>query len=411
MEERNMKRLSLLFVVLLVTALSCTKTPRAGEGITFRAKAYSASGTPNTKTVYGDIENTSQTYQMLHWAEGDVVRIYCPQAGLQEDASNHFDDCVVNGVSTSGTTSVATVASTHEHGLVWGEDNPHYFYAIYPSTATNAASTIVAGAGNAVTVTGTIPAEQTLTWTSGTTVVGAPDMDYAYMYASTSTAPNSSVDLQFVPKFTAFQLEIAPSTRQTSALTLTGFSLSTTDAAHALSGMFTIAGTVGAETLSCSQGETSVTVTLKDSNGDPIELTAGQTLIITVFALPQDLNTLTISFTGTQIGTRTLSLDVNGTPLTFVGARKYRIYGLTFPYINGIVGEGEGINWDGNIDVTSGGETITWDGQSNIVGAGTDDGAIVWGGMASMGGSNSEDVSWDGMTTQGGNSGEGVNWD
>lgn len=336
----------------LVTALSavlfsCTKEPGVGDGIRFRASAYGPSGSPSTKTVYGSIDNTSQTYQMLNWVEGDKVRIYSPQAGLQEDAENHFDDCVVDGVTADGNTSVATVSSTHGNGLVWGEENPHYFYAVYPSPAVNSNITIEEGTGNAVTVTGTIPATQTLTWPSGdysgaSTVVGTPDMNYAYMYASTSSTPSSSVDLTFQQAFTAFQIEVSGASA--TPVTVSSFTLSSTSSA--LSGTFTLA----INTLTPSftgpaySSGTNNTVGCTLNGGTPVSLTSGNTLILTVFALPFDLSNLSISFV-TDTGTRTLLLSSSGSPISFDARKKYRIHGLQLSK-TGIISTGVSITSD-----------------------------------------------------------------
>lgn len=397
-----MKKFSIFSMSLALSVLicSCTKEPGVGEGIRFRASAYGPSGSPATKTAYGSIDNTSQTYQMLNWVEGDMVRIYSPQAGLQEDESVHFDDCVVDGVTAEGNTSVATVRSTHEHGLVWGEANPHYFYAIYPSTAVNAQSTIAAGAGNAVTVTGTIPAVQELTWTDGTDVVGAPDMNYAYMYASTTTAPNSNVDLQFSPKFTAFQFEIG--TGEFSSIHVTNFTLSTNDATRPLSGMFIISGGAGSEILTCPTSGTGVSASLTVSMD--ATLTMGNTLILTVFALPRDLGHLSISFTGDEIGTRTLKLQDSGEIfLTFTACKKYRVYGLSFPSIDGLIAtSSDTIIWDGSLEIEDAdGTIITWDGQSTLLGAGTE--TLGWRqNQSSSGDGDSETVSWDAVNSSSG---------
>lgn len=413
-----------LVTALFAVLFSCTKEPGVGDGIRFRASAYGPSGSPSTKTVYGSIDNTSQTYQMLNWVEGDKVRIYSPQAGLQEDAENHFDDCVVDGVTADGNTSVATVSSTHGNGLVWGEGNPHYFYAVYPSPAVNSNITIEEGTGNAVTVTGTIPATQTLTWPSGdysgaSTVVGTPDMNYAYMYASTTSAPNSRVDLQFNPQFTAFQFEVGigksdGESYDYESITLTEFTLSTSTTSKTLSGSFTISGVQGSEAVACFAGETAITVPISRT------LNAGSTLVVTVFALPQDLHDLTISFTGNEIGIRKLALKKDGEFLNFAGHLKYRIYGLTFPKISGVIGIGEDITWGGVIDIICGGEVITWNTASSvnveaapitwgdvevaIIGANIDWDALFDSGITSSGPS----VSFVSSTTSGG---ESIKWE
>ena len=383
-----------LALAAMLCADSCQKNVQPGTLIRFHASAHRQA---DTKTVYGNIDGSSQDYQALNWVEGDLVCIYCPQASLKDAPDTHVENYRVVSVTADGTSSVAGIMSDSGSGLLWGTANPHYFYGIYP------ADTITPGSGSGMSVSGTIPAAQFLTW-SGT--VGAPDMSLAYMYASATSAPEESVEMGFVPEFTAFQFEISPDSRGT-AIDLTAFELSTSDTAHPLAGTFTLSGVAGSESIAFTGTATSISVPLD------VTLPVGETLVLTVFVLPQDVNSLTISFTGNQIGTRSLALSRNKEPLTFLACRKYRVYGLTFPYINGIIAQGEDIDWNGSIDVTSGGETITWGGQSSIVGEGTDAENVLWGGMASItgNGGNAENVSWNGMTSQGNNVGENVNWE
>lgn len=352
--RNSMNHPSLALCLAALTALSasfsCEKTPGAGSGVSFRAKA---DGT-TTKTAYGDISGNTQDYQMLNWVSGDVIRVYSPQAVKIYTTNEHFADYKVDGVKTEGTTSVATLLSSDDgNGLGWQESGTHYFYSVYPSTDINGSSTITAGTGNSVTVTGTIPATQTLSWSG---VLGTPDMRYAYMYASTSTAPQSQVDLTFRPRFTAFQFEIGPG--EHTSIHLTGFTLSTTDATRPLSGTFTISGVAGSETLTCPTSGTGVSTSLSVSMD--ATLTTGNTLILTVFALPRELEHLSISFTGDEIGTRSLALKQEGEYISFSACKKYRFYGLSFPKVGGIVASGEGIEWDGSYTIsTTSGEGIT----------------------------------------------------
>ena len=368
--------LSCLCVGMLM--VSCHKVPSPGTGILFRASARGTSGSP-TKTSYGDIEGNTQSYQMLNWVEGDMIRLYSPQAVKIYTESDHFADYLVSSVTTDGTTSVAQMLSaddegtTNGNGLGWAEGT-NYFYAVYPSPWNKANISMAAGAGNAVSVTGTIPASQTLTWTtSGNNVIGSPDMGYAYMYASTSAQPtDEGVNLNFSPAFTAFQFEVGPG--ENASVRLTEFSLSTSDAAKPLAGSFIVSGAQGSETTVCSgaaSSPTSLTVSMDQT------ITTGHTCIITVFALPQDLAKLSISYTGDEIGTRTLDLKQDSAWLSFVGCKKYRIYGLSFPKTEGLIATGEGINWDGSVQVSTGGELIAWSSTTQVSTGGEDIGSWI----------------------------------
>lgn len=333
---------SFVFVMLSLTFVACEKTPGAGARINFRASSRSSDIT--TKTAYGSIDSDSQNYQMLNWVAGDVFRVYSPQAVKIYTDSEHFADYKVDNITTDGTTSVAKVLSADDgNGLGW-DDGTNYFYAVYPSPAVSGAESIIsAGAGNAVTVTGVIPSSQTLDWsTSGTTITGAPDMNYAYMYASTSSTPSSSVDLTFQQAFTAFQIEVSGASA--TPVTVSSFTLSSTSSA--LSGTFTLA----INTLTPSftgpaySSGTNNTVGCTLNGGTPVSLTSGNTLILTVFALPLDLSNLSISFV-TDTGTRTLLLSSSGSPISFDARKKYRIHGLQLSK-TGIISTGVSITSD-----------------------------------------------------------------
>lgn len=347
--RNSMNHPSLALCLAALTALSasfsCEKTPGAGSGVSFRAKAYSTSGT-STKTEYGGIEDSGQSYEYLHWVSGDRIRVYSPQAVKIYTADVHFADYKVDGIrtDTDNKTSVATLLSFDDgNGLGWGEENPHYFYSVYPSPAVNSNITIEEGTGsNAVTVTGVIPAAQTLDWTtSGTSITGTPDMNYAYMYASTTSTPSASVELTFRPAFTAFQIEVSGASA--TPVSVSSFTLSSTSSA--LCGTFTLAVndalTPAFSGPAYSAGvNNSVSCTL--GGGTPVSLTSANTLVLTVFALPLDLSDLSISFT-TDTGTRTLLLSSSaGSPISFAARKKYRIHGLQLSR-TGIVSAGVSI--------------------------------------------------------------------
>lgn len=81
-------------------------------------------------TTYGE---KSVNAQPLQWMRGDIFRAYSPQAVKIYTDSEHSADYKLDGITTDGTTSVATVLSADDgNGLGW-EDGTHYFYAVYPS--------------------------------------------------------------------------------------------------------------------------------------------------------------------------------------------------------------------------------------------------------------------------------------
>lgn len=340
------KQLFALFM-LVFCAVSCQKGPVQGTGIPFRASAKSPVGIP-TKTSYGSIDGIDQNYQMLNWVEGDKIRLYSPQAVKIYTDSEHFADYQVSTIETESTVSIARMLAVG-NGLGWTE-GMHYFYGLYPSPQSNAHAAMAAGEGNSVSITGSIPAAQTLSWAAdGSTMVGSPDMSYAYMYASASAQPaDGGVDLSFSPMFTAFQFEVGLG--ENDSVRLTRFRLSTSDATKPLSGTFTVSGVQGSETISCTGAVSSPTELTVNMD---ITLTTGKTLALTVFALPHALTQLTVSFTGDEIGTRTLDLKQDSSWMSFAGCKKYRIYGLSFPKVGSISTAGEGILWGTSEDYSN----------------------------------------------------------
>lgn len=354
MRNRIMRKQLFALFMLVFCAVSCHKGPVQGTGIPFRASAKSPVGIP-TKTSYGSIDGTGQAFQMLNWEEGDRIRLYSPQAVKIYTENEHFADYEVNTTETVGTVSIARMLAVEEqssagsNGLGWTE-GMHYFYGLYPSPQSNAHAAMAAGEGNSVSITGSIPAAQTLSWAAdGSTIVGSPDMSYAYMYASASAQPaDGGVDLSFSPMFTAFQFEVGPG--ENDSVRLTRFRLSTSDATKPLSGTFSISGEQGNEVISCTGAVSSPTVLTVNMD---ISLTTGKTLVLTVLALPHDLTQLTVSFTGDEIGTRTLELKQDSSWMSFPGCKKYRIYGLSFPKAGSVLTAGESILWGSSEDYSN----------------------------------------------------------
>lgn len=393
---------------------SCEKEPRPSS-VTFRV----TSSPVDTRTAYGDAAGPGSQY--LKWEDGDLFRILMfPGSGASAS-----EDYSVSSHTESGGTSSAKLSPVREKGLQWGEGT-HLFYCLYPSPATagmSSSASLGAGSGTQVNASCTIPRVQSpASWSS---LTGAPDMRYAYMYASASSdAEAESVTLDFYPRFTAFQFEVSPGyyAGTGGGVRLTSFRLSSAEGYSPLTGTFGIGGPQGSEVLSLGASVyNEVTV---DLSSLPAFSGAEDKLVFTVFALPRELSGLTLSFTGyfggsSEEQTRSLTLkDASGTLLTFGPCKKYRLYGLAFsdPREATVIGIGqEGITWDASdMAVTGIGKNfLTWDATtlSGLVGAGRE--GVSWDAAeGTMITGESLGIIWaDDPSISAGSTGTNITWD
>lgn len=329
-------------LVLVLAAVSCSKHAAPGSTIHFSAVSRST-GAADTKTSYSGIDqdgnpvSSSSTRERIDWVASDAIRIYCAQAHKVGDESIHWGDYVVDEVETldNNVESRATISPDVPNSLTWGSGE-HTFYAMYPAPADDSFK-------EDHTLVGTIPAAQTVTQKSGTTT-WLPDMSRAYMMAK-AVASDGPVSLDFYPCFTAFSFNIGKGENE--KVDVSAFTLSSSSTA--LAGNFTI----NEETYTITGG-TSNSITLTFSPA----LSVTSDVTFTVFCLPQTLTDLTVTFTGTQIGTRTLKLnDASDVPMTFAKNKKYRIYGMSFPKLTDVT-FGEEILWDMSVIIEQ--DPILW---------------------------------------------------
>ena len=361
-----------LLPIALAAVVSCTKTG-GPSGDTVRFSVGLASD--ETRTAYsgeGTVVDGLLKKERIDWLVNDQITVYSPEA-MKMDWS-HSADYKVNAVSThddSGVTpsgnnlmSHATVTATAGTGLTW-EAGTNHFYGMYPSavkfTSTDAGYGWIAL--DQTVMKGTIPATQSPTWTGLTgegDVTGAPDMRYAFMYASqTAVKGSSEVNLVFKPKFTAFEFTIGSG--ENDYVHLSTFKLETTASGAFIAGNFSYDGATESMTVSNTGASSSIEVTFPTGTVVTRETpTASGTvpaknLTFTILALPVDITSLKITFTGTEIETRSLALnDGNGVPLNFTACKKYRIRGLSFPSF--LLAEGNDIDWD----LEAHGEALNW---------------------------------------------------
>lgn len=357
MRKNYSRVLAVTMLVAMLAGVSCKKESGTTSSVRFSANVNEAS----TRTGYSSVLSSEAgvVSERIDWLTGDLITLYSPQASTVDGATHECDYRIVTVETLPDLqTSRATIEPVTGTGLQWG-GGTNYFYAMYPAAATTGFTTEERTHVGLTTteMKGTIPSAQSLEWNGQT---GSPLMRYAYMFSSV-TAPYRAgeVNLPFYPQFTAFEFTVTRG--KNSSVALSSFTLETEETNGALAGLFSYPISAVSSTGTGNPMDLNSFVFENTTNSITVSLSGktvseGNDLTFTVLALPKNMTDLKITFTGTEIGTRSLSLkDSSGVPLSFDGRKKYRIRGLNFPSI--LTGEGEEIEWD----VEAFAEDLIWD--------------------------------------------------
>lgn len=327
--------LTALTVIALMGAVSCNKVEELegnGSTIRFGVSTIYENG-PATKTEYSgkDQNNNSisstSTAERIDWLDTDKIRIQCAQASVEGSSDKYADYAITPGAAGTTRIHTATISPLSGNGLQWGTGS-HDFYALYPSTAQNSASTI-ALSGTGATVGGTIPAAQTAT-KSG--YIFKPDMDYAYMYAvKAGVSAGSSVSLDFKPLVTTLEFTLLTKAGDPITSKLTSVKLSSSQSTSYLTGAFTAKLTTSGLALTkddITGGGNEITITLPD---DGVQLSTTDAYTVTFLTLPMDQTALTLTLNFADGTKRTLELKNNGSWITVPACRKTYIWKVDAP--------------------------------------------------------------------------------
>ncbi|MDO5000490.1 MAG: hypothetical protein Q4E27_09670 [Bacteroidales bacterium] len=325
-----------------------------GQPVSFSASTSYSNGA-GTKTEYSGefvsvegLSGTTSSYERIDWVSGDKIRIYSPEATR---ANQHFADYqIVGQITPNGKNSSGQIAplsdpnapgasGTDGGGLVWSDASSHSFYALYPSPRTDGA--LVTMSDN--TVTATIPDHQqmrprvTLTNDAGE-VVGylyRPDMSRAYMYAAALATSGGTVELQFKPLMTAFEITLGTDADQ---LVINSIYLSTNDSGTQLAGTFS--GNIQSDNSFALNGNPTATSKFlfadlpEFDEGGTLTLEKGKPITFTLFGLPIDHTGMALKILLADNTTREIELRYADDPthfVTFDACRKYRITNLEAP--------------------------------------------------------------------------------
>ncbi|MBR2210326.1 MAG: fimbrillin family protein [Bacteroidales bacterium] len=342
----------LLSAGILLSLTGCQKGPEINNDSDNLVR-FSASTGYETRTAYSGVIKNGK--ERIDWTAGDKIMVWSENATVRTGGTPYFAGNSNLAVYTIGTItesdekSIATITDPTGSGLVYPKENPgSTLWAAYPALAADKASLLDMD-NNAIQLK--IEAEQALTQ-NATTEAYAPDMQQAVMLGYVSGAKaGKTVDLPFNPAFTDFEfnLGIPQDDEAAAAYSVTITEVEFTSTSSELSGGFTATcGTDGKWTyVKASDAAKTVKATL----GDGITLDKDNpNLTFNVFALPQDITNLKVTFY-TNEGTKTLKLLKNDktTWMTFDGAKKHRMNGVILPtgwYFNYITLQLEVLEWE-----------------------------------------------------------------
>lgn len=328
---KNLKNIILLSAGILLSLTGCQERVNndepAASGDFVR---FSATTAPSTRTAYsGEIKNGKER---IDWMAGDQILIWSDNAAVKAGATPYFqgnDKLAIYSIGTvtaSDEKSVATIEDNQGAGLIIPDKTTKcQFWGVYPGNVVTAAED-----GTPVT-TFTIEANQTLKANANTADSKdyVPEMKQAVMlaYVKDATAAKT-VEIPFNPAFTAFEFIITSAVE--TPLTIKSVELKSSSSA--LSGSFTAAcGSDGVWSYTVANtAEKSVKATLPSS----LTISKTDSLCLNIFALPQLIDSLTVTF-DTNEGTKSLKLvdkTQTGKPfIKFDPCKKHRFNGLILP--------------------------------------------------------------------------------
>ena len=375
-EEMKMKKqiISIASIVLggIILLAGCQKdgtTSKAGSLVKFTAGLKPAA----TRTAYSGV--VTNNFERINWEEGDEIVIWSDEAVDRNNTDANYASYAISSPQASGVKSTASLNSlTDGNGLIWVEGVETYkFWGSSPAIS----GTPVNGKASF-----TIPAAQQMksgataaTATEGagedavTTVTLPADMSNAWMFACVEGAQSGkNVQLDFYPAFTAFELTFEGDADYDGKITVTKVDLiSDSPLAGSVEATLApgtrtntvgeVAHTIGASTYACTAaGESPYTLSYTLPEGSVVS--AKDRIVLTVFALPQDVAGLKLRFHVTIDGEETTftgTLSKGGQPITFGACEKHRIKGVAVPgnlwkifYAPGIIEADEWVEVDGD---------------------------------------------------------------
>ena len=248
--------------------------PEAGKQIQFRATSDASHMTADTKTAYsGEYYTVGESkYERIDWVDGDMITIGYVSFGGNDGFHADADHYRITDVTTDGRFSKAKLSPVSGpygvdgegwggNGLKWRDNTHHRFFATYPSVDLNGEHFKFDIENNdlVVNVPYYYPETQPIKSTSTELItfdgednveatVFHPDMSYAYLFCNPADyygtlgtdeeylATGETIDLPFVPHFTAF--EISAAAKEGDSFRLNSASIISGDTSRPMTGMY-----------------------------------------------------------------------------------------------------------------------------------------------------------------------------
>lgn len=339
-------------VLLLAACHPAELTEPEGKEILFSAVSEV---TPSTKTEYSG--EVISTVERIDWKLTDKIRIFSYE--VTDPASKYSDYAITSFDDDDARYSHAQIDPVNAHGLQWGEDVKHTFYAMYPSPGTPSLPGEVSmsvGASSAEIIA-TLPADQsstTHTRDNGQDYYG--NMNLAYMTAANKAdAGTSSVSLEFTPIVTTFYVTVKNKTGASMTLREVRLSSATTS----MNGTFktTIDNVSERSTHTTPIPNYSQTFTYKQAGGDylgSLARTAANSTVyasfdgltiannssinVALFAFPKEINNVTLTVTSDETGPVSLAMKSNPADddswIAFTGKNKHNLSNIGVPGVS-----------------------------------------------------------------------------
>lgn len=385
---KNIFRISALMCAMAFLTTSCVKDelldepqqkPAAvGDEIIFGSRAGFENSDKTTRTVYSGETYTvdTTTFERIDWLDNqDMVQIYCPEAkdkkvadyivrdaSTDENGTDKFDEGYLENLN----------ADVYGAALLWGSEETHHFYAMYPATTTfDPSLTIAMGIKmDGTTLRGVVPSAQVpgtkgdkkgVEKVDGYGYVAHPNMDYAYMAAKAKASPeDGAVSLNFVPIVTALEIELlADQTMTISELYVSGDNKDDATNVQYLAGAFTADLSNWTGTYPTCENQATYTHTFTNDKGESQTLTLnqehtiyyslggqftinkGEKLKFTVFLRPGvDYTNLKVGFSETGAAYLSKTLGADDVTLTIPQHKKTQFKNVRLPL------EDVKITWD-----------------------------------------------------------------
>lgn len=336
--RKNILPIVLLSAGIVLSMAGCQKgnPSRDLSGKVVRFEAVSSN--PSTRTTFsgdGTQSGTSTdefgrkilTRERINWAVDDPVMVASDNATVYE-STQQYATYTVESYTENGEVSVARLAEKESsEELFFNEAESYKFWGVYPASAADGSKLVNAQAeytiGNAQAPTSETPA--TVTVDTKTLKTLPADMTQAVMLSAAENQTTQSVEMEFYPGFTAFEFTLNSAI---SDLILKELVLSPADENKSLAG--TVTATIKTE------GNSEYTIAYPDDKKltytfpENTTITKTDYVTFTVFAVPEDIEGLTLEFHLGEDGSevQTAHLKKNGEDIKLDKCRKHSFRGV-----------------------------------------------------------------------------------